>query len=104
MTIRRAARSVASHLEEKGREIALATARRSINWILAELARSPALYRIVDDIVDYLVRNPEVEELVRRQSVTLVGQAVDELRSGAGRADSALDQIVLAVRRRLRHR
>jgi hypothetical protein len=104
MTIRHAARSVANRLEERCREFARATGRRCMNRVLLELANSPLLYRIVDDIVDYLVQNPEVEELVRRQSATLVGQAVDELRTGAERADSALDRAVLALRRRLRHR
>jgi hypothetical protein len=104
MSIRLAVSKVANRLEQRGREIAMATARRCMNWILHELAHNPDVYRIVDDIVDYLVRNPEVEELVRRQSATLVGQAVDELRMGAERADSALDRVVLALRRRLRRR
>jgi hypothetical protein len=57
---------------------------------------------VVDDVVEHLVRNPELEELVRRQSVTLVGQALDELRIGAARADNAIDRVVLALRRRVR--
>jgi hypothetical protein len=48
------------------------------------------------------VRNPELEELVRKQSVSLVEQALDEVRSGAARADDALDRIVFALRRRSR--
>src|SRR5262245_60618219 len=104
MSIRLAVATVANRLEHKSREIAIATARRCMNWILHELAHNPAVYPIVDDIVDYLVRNPEVEELVRRQSATLVGQAVDELRMGAERADSALDSVVIALRRRLGRR
>jgi hypothetical protein len=87
--------------EARCRESAVRAARRSIDWILGELAGRAALYRIVDDIVAYLVRHPDVEELVRRQSATLVGEAVDELRTGSARADNAIDRTVLAIRRRL---
>jgi hypothetical protein len=104
MILRRAAGRAANRLEAKCRDVAVTTARRCLHWTLTELAGSPALYRVVDDIVDYLVRNPEVEELVRRQSATLVGQTIDEIRAGAERADTALDRVVLALRRRLRHR
>jgi hypothetical protein len=102
MIVRRAAESAVSRLEARCRELAVSTARRCIHWVLAELAGSAAFYRVVDDVVGHLVRNPEVEELVRRSSVTLVGQALDELRSGASRADDAVDGVVHAIRRRLR--
>jgi hypothetical protein len=88
--------------EARCRESATRAARRSIDWLLGELAGRAALYRVVDDVVAYLVHHPDVEQLVRKQSATLVGEAVDELRTGAARADNALDRTVLAIRRRLR--
>ena len=94
-------RRVARRIESRGRAIAARTARNGIDWFLGELVGRPELYRIVDNIVEYLVRHPKVEQLVRKQSATLVGQAVDELRTGAARADNTLDRIVLALRRRL---
>ncbi len=102
--IARLPRAMARRFEAKLRDAAAATGRRCIDWILREIGRSAVLYRIVDEVVEYLVRNPEVEELVRKQSATLVGQAVDELRTGAARADGAVDRIVLALRRRVRRR
>ena len=92
----------ANRIESRSLRAVTSAARSGIDWILGELAGRPSLYRIVDDIVEYLVRHPDVEELVRRQSATLVGQAVDELRTGAARADNSLDRLVLALRRRVK--
>jgi len=92
----------ANRIEARCRCAATRATRNGIDWILGVLAGRPSLYRVVDDIVEYLVRHPEVEELVRRQSATLVGQAVDELRTGAERADDRVDRLVLALRRRVK--
>ena len=102
VAIARLPRSMAHRLEARCRDMAAAAARRGLEWILRELTGNSAFYRFVDGIVDYLVRNPALEELVRRQSATLVGEAVDDLRTGAARADSALDRLVWALRRRMR--
>src|SRR5262249_9142106 len=91
-SIRRATQDTASRLEARlearCREVVTATARRCIDWVLRELAANAVFYHVIDNVIEHLMHNPEVEELVRRQSATLVGQAVDELRTGAARADN----------------
>jgi hypothetical protein len=72
-------------MEARCRKLAKATARAGIDWVLHELAGRAALYGIVDEIVRYLVKHPDVEKLVQEQRATMVEQAVDDLRTGATR-------------------
>jgi hypothetical protein len=69
--------------------------------ILGALASSPAFYRLVDEVVQYLVHHPDVEALIHEQTSSFVTETVDDLRTKAARADTALDRMIVALRRRV---
>ena len=75
-----------------------------LDMAIGILATSPAFYRLVDDVVQYLVRHPDVEALIHEQASSFVVDAVDDLRTEAARADTALDRVIVGVRRRMRRK
>ena len=88
-------------LEEQLHGAAERGLRTGLEATLAALATSPAFYRLVDEVVQYLVHHPDVEALIHEQTASIAVDAVDDLRARAARADTAFDRIIIAVRRRL---
>jgi hypothetical protein len=74
---------------------------QAIDVVLVEIASRPALWRFVDQIVQYLVHHPDVEALVHQQSASMLEETLDEVRREAARADSAVDRAVHSLGRRL---
>ena len=91
----------ASTLEERSREAARRGLRTGLDATLGALSSSPAFYRLVDEVVQYLVRHPDVEALIHEQTSSFAVDAIDQLRSKAARADTAFDRIIVALRRRV---
>ncbi len=46
-----------------------------------------ATVNVVDELLDYMARNPEVRELIEQQGVSIAGEAVDEVRERTASAD-----------------
>jgi hypothetical protein len=55
---------------------------------------------LVDELLDYLARNPEVRELIERQSASLAETAVDGVRERAASADALVERLVHGLLRR----
>jgi hypothetical protein len=75
-----------------------------VDSVVRELSSNPAFYRLVDEVVQYLVQHPDVESLIHEQTTSFVEEAVDDLRTEAARADTAVDRAMLALRRRVRRK
>lgn len=76
-----------------------------VEEVVLHFSQNPGkLFGIVDHVVEYLVHHPDVEALIHQQSATLFEGAIDDLRAGAARADTALDRVVLALRLRGKRR
>ena len=86
----------------RSREAAQRSIRAGVEVTLNALASSPAFYRLVDEVVQYLVHHPDVEALIHEQTSNIVVDAVDDLRIKAARADTAFDRMIAAFRRRVR--
>lgn len=95
--VERAAHSI----EERSRQVTRRGLQGGLEMTLIALARSPAFYRLVDEVVQYLVHHPDVEALIHQQTSSFAIDAVDELRATAARADTAFDRMVIALRRRV---
>lgn len=55
------------------------------------LARQ-ATVSVVDEVLDYMARNPEVRELIEQQGVSIAGEAVDEVRERTASADMWIER------------
>lgn len=88
-------------LEARSREVARRGIGSGLEIICGALASSPAFYRLVDEVVQYLVHHPDVEALIHQQTSSVVVDAIDGLRTKAARADTAFDRMIVAFRRRL---
>jgi Flp pilus assembly CpaF family ATPase len=73
-----------------------------LDKLLAELASNPSFYRLVDEVVQHLIRNREVQQLIHEQSASLVGDLIQDVRIEAARADTVVDRAVFAFRRRFK--
>jgi len=97
MRVHRAALSV----DARARDVMTRALRAVLESALRELSSSPAFYRLVDEVVQYLVRHPDVDALIHEQTTSFVEEAVNDLRAGAARGDTAVDRAMLALRRRV---
>jgi hypothetical protein len=80
------------------------TLRAVLDRVIREFSSNPAFYRLVDEVVQYLVKHPDVEALIHEQTTSFVEEAVDDLRTEAARADTAVDRAMLRLRRRVRRK
>ena len=55
---------------------------------------------VVDELLDYMARNPEVRELIERQASSMAGEAVDEVRGRTATADLWVERLAHRVLRR----
>jgi hypothetical protein len=99
--IRKQIERAAHSFEERSRDVARRGLQTGLEATLVALASSPAFYRLVDEVVLYLVHHPDVENLIHEQTSSLAVEAIDELRARAARADTAFDRLIVALRRRL---
>jgi hypothetical protein len=100
MRVQRAALSV----DARSRDVMRRTLRAVLDSAINELSSSPAFHRLIDEVVQYLAHHPDVEALIHEQTTSFVEDAVDDLRAGAARADTAVDRALLALRRRVRRK
>jgi hypothetical protein len=76
-----------------------------VDEIVEHLAdRPPQLTRLVNEITQSLIHDPEVKALIHEQSTSLVGSMVESFRDEAARADTAIERGVAALGRRLKMR
>ena len=97
MRVQRAALSVGA----RSREVMRRTVHAVVESVISELSSSPSFHRLVDEVVQYLAHHPDLEALIHEQTTGFVEEAVDDLRTEAARADTAVDRAMLALRRRL---
>ena len=102
--VRSRARHAVDSVALMAREGARFGLRIAIDATMRELASSPAFFRLVDDVVQYLVHNADVRSLIHEQSAGFVDDAVHDLRVEAARVDTALDRAVYSLRKRLMRR
>jgi hypothetical protein len=86
----------------RSRDVMRQVRRAVLDSVIRELSSSPAFYRLVDEVVQYLAHHPDVEALIHEQTTSFIEEAVDDLRAQAARADTAVDRAMLALRRRVR--
>ncbi len=60
------------------------------------LARQASV-SVVDELLDYMARNPEVRELIEQQGVSLAGEAVDEVRERTAAADMWIERFARSL-------
>jgi hypothetical protein len=76
-----------------------------VDEILDHLAdRPPQLIRLVNEITQSLIDDPDVKALIHEQSTSLLGSVVKSVRDEAARADTALERAVATLERRLKLR
>jgi hypothetical protein len=108
--------------ELAGRQLLRDVAGSGLQWVTKALVTRPELYEIVDEIVEHLadrppqltrlvneitqslVHDPEVKALIHEQSTSLVGSMVETFRDEAARADTAVERGFAALERRLKMR
>jgi len=100
MRVQRAALSVRARSSDVTRR----ALRAVVDSVIHELSSNPAFHRLVDEVVQYLAHHPDVEALIHEQTTSFVEEAVDDLRTEAARADTAVDRAMLALRRRVRRK
>jgi len=84
------------------RELVRRGVRLGLDHVMRELASLPSFYRLIDQVVQHLVRHPDVRDLIHEQSTDMLDDAVRDVRIEAARADTAVDRAVFAFRQRLR--
>lgn len=52
-----------------------------------------AVVSVIDELLDYMARNPEVRELIEQQSLSMAETAVDEVRERTATADMWIERI-----------
>jgi len=108
--------------ELAGRQLLRDLAGSGVQWITKTLAARPELFALVDQIVDHLadrppeltrlvneltqslIHDPDVKALIHEQSTSLLGSVVESFRDEAGRADTAVERGFAALERRFKHR
>jgi hypothetical protein len=76
-----------------------------VDEVLGHLAnRPPQLTRLVNEITQSLIHDPDVRALIHEQSTSLLGSAVESVRDETARADTALERAFATLERRLRRR
>ncbi len=87
--------------EQFGRRLSRRLVGAPINDIVDYLAKNPHVARLVEEQLTELRKNPEpVRELVQGQSVGMATEVVDELREQGVTADNLLEGVVRRVLRR----
>jgi hypothetical protein len=64
-------------------------------WLEEQQSRGmarQATVSVVDELFDYMARNPEVRELIEQQGTSLAGEAVDEVRERTASADMWIER------------
>jgi hypothetical protein len=72
-------------------------------WIEEQQSRGmarQASVSVVDELIDYMARNPEVRELIEQQGVSMAGEAVDEVRERTASADMWVERLTRSLLRR----
>ena len=52
---------------------------------------------VMEDVIDYLARNPDVRDLIQQQSVGIMGNAVDNVRTATTSGDELLERIARRI-------
>ena len=70
-----------------------------VDQIVGHLAEGqPEVARLVKEITQSLVNDPDVKMLIREQSTTLLGTIINSVRDETARADTAVERVLGAVR------
>ncbi|MGZ3581595.1 MAG: hypothetical protein ACXWQR_09500 [Ktedonobacterales bacterium] len=72
-------------------------------WLEEQQSRGmarQASVSVVDELIDYMARNPEVRELIEQQGVSMAGEAVDEVRERTASADMWVERLTRSLLRR----
>jgi len=85
---------------EAQRWIALGREEEAHNRLLAKVAFDKA----VDEYIEYLTQNPEVQELVQKQSSGLANEVIEEVRERTVSADTFLEGLARSLLRRFPRR
>jgi hypothetical protein len=64
------------------------------------LVRKQAYEEIINDAIDYLAAKPEIGDLVQQQSVSVVGEVVDDVRFRSSEFDTLLESKVRSLLRK----
>jgi hypothetical protein len=76
-----------------------------VDEIVDHLAdRPPQLTRLVNEITQSLIDDPDVKALIHEQSTSLLGSMVESFRDEAARADTAIERGFAALERRFKSR
>lgn len=69
-------------------------------WLEEQRSRGiarQATVSVVDELFDYMARNPQVRELIEQQGTSLAGEAVDEVRERTASADMWLERFTRSL-------
>lgn len=72
-------------------------------WLEEQQSRGiarQATTNVVDELIDYMARNPELRALILQQGTSMAGEAVDEVRERTAAADMWVERVTRGLLRR----